>query len=169
VPQNECRKRYQRRLVCTHLPLFPDYIFVAGNDTDPGCSIELKEVVRSMSVNDQQLIERELRDIDRLLRSGQPVTREERLQPGALARIVSGPLAGLCGQVLKNREGLKWVLQVHFLQRGLSVKSTVPRSRRFKKPRHASSNITPDFCRFQGLIDEDKTMNRRPRLAEVVH
>jgi transcription termination/antitermination protein NusG len=121
LPQVERRKRYQRRLVCSHLPLFPGYIFVVGNDPDRGCAIDLKEVVRSLSVDDQRQIERELLDIDRLLRSGQPVTREERLRPGALARIVSGPLTGLCGHVLKNRNGLKLVLQVHFLQRGLSI------------------------------------------------
>jgi transcription antitermination factor NusG len=74
-----------------------------------------------LTINNQQQIERELRDIDRLLRSGQPVTREERLRPGALARIISGPLAGLCGQVLKNRKGLKLVLQVHFLHQGVSI------------------------------------------------
>jgi transcription antitermination factor NusG len=121
LPQIERRKRYQRRLVCSHLPLFPGYIFVVANDPDRGCAIELKEVVRSFSVNDQEQIERELLNINRLLRSGQPVTREQRLRPGALARIVSGPLTGLCGQVLKNRNGLKLVLQVHFLQRGLSI------------------------------------------------
>jgi transcription antitermination factor NusG len=119
LPQNERRKRYRRRLVCSHLPLFPGYIFVVGNDSDPGRTI--KEVVRSLSVSDQSLIERDLREIDRLLRSGQPVTREERLRPGALARIISGPLAGLCGQVVKNRRGLKLVLRVHFLQQGASV------------------------------------------------
>jgi transcription antitermination factor NusG len=119
LPQNERRKRYGQRLVCSHLPLFPGYIFVVGNDSDPGGTI--KEIVRCLSVNDQSLIERDLREIDRLLRSGQPVTREERLPPGALARIVSGPLAGLSGQVLKNRNGLKLVLQVHFLQQGASV------------------------------------------------
>jgi transcription termination/antitermination protein NusG len=119
LPQNERRKRYQRRLVRSHLPLFPGYIFVVANDSDPGRTI--KEIVRSLIVNDQQQIERDLREIDRLLRSGQPITREERLRPGAMARIVSGPLAGLCGQVLKNRKGLRLVLQVHFLQQGASV------------------------------------------------
>jgi transcription antitermination factor NusG len=121
LPQIERRKRYQRRLVCSHLPLFPGYVFVVANDPDRGCAIELKEVVHSFSVNDQRQIEQELLDINRLLRSGQPVTREQRLQPGSLARIVSGPLTGLCGQVLKNKNGLKLVLQVHFLQRGLSI------------------------------------------------
>ena len=105
--------------MCSHLPLFPGYIFVVGNDLDPARTI--REVVRSLSVNDQQQIERDLREIDRLLRCGQPVTREERLRPGMFARIVSGPLAGMCGQVLKNSKGVRLVLQVHFLQQGASV------------------------------------------------
>jgi transcription antitermination factor NusG len=121
LPQYERRRRYQRRLVCSYLPLFPGYIFVVGNDNDLEKTIELKELVSSLKVDDQTQFESELRNIHLLLRAGLPVTREERLQPGAQAKIVSGPLAGLQGQVIKNRHGLKFVLRVQFLQQGVSV------------------------------------------------
>jgi transcription termination/antitermination protein NusG len=121
LPQYERRKRYQRRLVCSYLPLFPGYIFVVGDEGESEEPAEIKELVSLLKVDDQQQIESELRNIHFLLRSGLPVTREERLQPGALARIVGGPLAGLCGQVIKNRQGLKFVLRVQFLQQGVSL------------------------------------------------
>jgi len=121
LPQHVRGKRFQRRLVRSNLPLFPGYIFVVGNDEDHARTVELTQVVRALGIEDQTQIDRELRDIDRLLQSGMPVTREERLRPGALARVIRGPLTGLCGRVLHNRKGLRLVLEVQFLQRGVSI------------------------------------------------
>ena len=121
LPQFERRQRYQRRLVRSYLPLFPGYVFVVGNENDGQATADLKELVGILKVDDQRQIETELRNIHCLLRAGLPVTREERLQPGSLAKIVSGPLAGLCGQVIKNRQGLRFVLHVQFLQQGVSL------------------------------------------------
>ena len=119
LPMRESRKRYQRRLVCSHLPLFPGYVFVVGDEIASERLTDLKEVVSSLKVDDQPQIDRELRNIHVALRSGQCVTREERLEPGAQARIVSGPLAGLCGEVIKNRHGLRFILRIQFLQQGV--------------------------------------------------
>jgi transcription antitermination factor NusG len=121
LPQFERRQRYQRRLVRSFLPLFPGYVFVVGNQSEAEATADLKELVGVLKVDDQRQIEGELRNIHCLLRAGLPVTREERLQPGSLAKIVSGPLAGLCGQVIKNRQGLRFVLHVQFLQQGVSL------------------------------------------------
>lgn len=121
LPQIERRKRYQRRLVCSHLVVFPGYVFALVNDQNLERPIESKAVIRSLAITDQRQIETELRDIHRLIQSGEPLTREECLQPGSPVRIVRGPLAGLCGQVVKNKRGQKFVLQVQFLQQGVSV------------------------------------------------
>jgi transcription antitermination factor NusG len=122
LPQYERRQRYQRRLVCSHLPLFPGYVFVVlGEEFELNEALHLRERVGLLEVHNQCEIQRELRDIERLLQSGEPVSREERLQPGARARIVRGPLAGICGQVVQNKRGLKFVLQVEFLQQGASL------------------------------------------------
>ncbi len=121
LPQYERRQRYQRRLVQSYLPLFPGYVFVVGTENDAEAPADLKELVGILRVDDQRQFETELRNIHFLLRAGLPVTREERLQPGSHAKIVSGPLAGLCGQVIKNRQGLRFVLRVQFLQQGVSL------------------------------------------------
>jgi transcription termination/antitermination protein NusG len=121
LPQIERRRRYQRRLVCSQLVLFPGYVFILLNDHESSRRIEYKAIIRSLTINDQHQIDRELFDIHRLIQSGQPLTREERLPTGSLARIVRGPLAGLCGQVVRNKRGQKFVLQVQFLQQGVSV------------------------------------------------
>jgi transcription antitermination factor NusG len=121
LPQIERRRRYQRRLVCSRLVLFPGYVFSLFNDQDPSRRAESKAIIRCLAIDDQGQIESELRDVHRLIQSGQPLTREERLQAGSLARITRGPLAGLCGQVVHNNRGQKFVLEVHFLQQGVSV------------------------------------------------
>lgn len=119
LPQIEHRKRYQRRLVCSHLVVFPGYVFALGQNLE--WRIRSKAIIRSLIIDDQQQIERELRDIHRMIQSGLPMTREERLQAGSLVRITRGPLAGLRGQVVQNKHGQSFVLQVHFLQQGVSV------------------------------------------------
>jgi transcription antitermination factor NusG len=121
LPQIERRKRYQRRLVCSHLVLFPGYVFALVNDQNLERGFESKAIIRSLCIDDQDRIDQELREIDRLIRSGEPLTREERLQPGSPARIVRGPLTGLRGQVVKNVRGQKFVLEVQFIQQGVSV------------------------------------------------
>lgn len=121
LPQVERRKRYQRRLVRSHLVLFPGYVFALHGDAILDRPLEAKEIIRTLKINDPARLERELRDIHRLIQSGQSITREERLQPSSHARIIRGPLAGLCGQVVKNDRGQKFVLEVHFLQQGVSV------------------------------------------------
>jgi transcription antitermination factor NusG len=121
LPQIERRKRYQRRLVRSHLVLFPGYVFALSGDQNLDRPLQSKEIIRELKVDDQTRLERELRDIHRLIQSGQPLTREERLQPSSYARIIRGPLAGLCGQVVKNSRGQKFVLEVQFLQQGVSV------------------------------------------------
>ena len=45
----------------------------------------------------------------------------ERLQPGTPVAIVSGPLAGLEGKVLRSGTRCRFFVEVQFLQRGVSV------------------------------------------------
>ena len=49
------------------------------------------------------------------------LTPEERLKPGALVEITSGPLAGLEGKVIRRGKQLKFIVEVQFLQSGVSV------------------------------------------------
>jgi transcription antitermination factor NusG len=121
LPQIERRKRYQRRFVCSYVVLFPGYVFARLNKQFLARTSESNAIVRSLQIDDQQRLASELREIHRLTQSGQPLTREERLQPGSPARIIRGPLAGLRGQVVKNQRGQRFVLQIHFLQQGVSV------------------------------------------------
>ena len=64
------------------------------------------------------------RDLERvysLMATGAPLAPEERLAPGSLVEITSGPLVGLTGKVLRRGKQLKLIVEVQFLQRGVSV------------------------------------------------
>jgi len=122
LPQREQTTKYPRRTVRSYLPLFPGYVFGHGDEETALRCRQRREVVNLLPVKDQELFQNQLLGIHRLLDSGAPVTREERLEPGMPAQIVNGPMAGLQGHVLKNhRGGLRFVLQVQFIQQAASV------------------------------------------------
>jgi len=121
LPVHEARKTYQRRQVASYSPLFPGYVFALADEDARAACATVKEVVTSLEPNDQDQLCDDLKRIHALLEAGAPLTREERLQPGMAARIVSGPLAGMSGTVIRNSNGIKFVLQVRFIQQGASI------------------------------------------------
>lgn len=121
LPVHEQWKTYQRRRVASYTPLFPGYVFtLTDEDMDVAC-YSVKEVVTRLEPHDQDQLKDDLQRIHVLLSAGAPVTREERLQPGMPARIVSGPMAGMNGTVVRNKNGIKFVLQVQFIQQAASI------------------------------------------------
>ncbi|MBX3441577.1 MAG: hypothetical protein KF774_04160 [Planctomyces sp.] len=121
LPLHERWKTYQRRRVASYTPLFPGYVFtLADDETQSACST-VREVVTRLEPKDQAQLRSDLQRIHALLSAGTPVTREERLQPGMPARIVSGPLAGMNGRVVRNKNGTKFVLEVQFIQQAASI------------------------------------------------
>lgn len=121
LPQHEHRKTYQRRVVASRVPVFPGYLFVCGDDSAFEFTATAREVVSPICVVEQELLLAQLRDVNRLVASGAPITPEEKLETGMPARIVRGPLAGMSGHVVRNKRGLKFVLQVQFIQRAASI------------------------------------------------
>jgi len=121
LPFHEKKKVYQRRTVRSQLPLFPGYVFVHGDDDAFHNWVTISQVIRCLQVEDQHDFETSIRRVYGLLNSGEPVTPESRLQPGMLAEIVDGPLAGYRGRVLRKGKNLRFVVEVDFLQQGASV------------------------------------------------
>ncbi len=123
LPLYERRRRIQRRMVCSSLPLFPGYLFMRGREDARQIAVETNLVVGSLFVEDQQKFLGELSLILRLIRSGTALSPTERLQPGMPAEIISGPLVGVRGKILRKKgtRVLKFVIEVELLQRGTSV------------------------------------------------
>jgi transcriptional antiterminator RfaH len=109
------------RVVHAHVPLFTSYLFLLGDRDQRIRALETKRVVHSLPVPGQAELWQDLGQIHRLIASGAPVTPEERLEPGALVEIRTGPLAGLRGKILRKGPRERFVVQVNFIQRGASV------------------------------------------------
>lgn len=123
LPIHERRRRVQRRLVCSYLPLFPGYVFLYGDEEARRLALETNLVANTLTVGDQQQLSADLTRVYEAIQSGMPLAPEERLQPGMPAEIVSGPLAGMRGRILRRQDSriVKFVIEVQLLQRGTSV------------------------------------------------
>lgn len=109
------------RVLTSHVPLFPSYLFVLANREERVKSLTTNRIVRTLEVENQAQLWDELRQVHQLIQSGAPITPEERLGPGDEVIVKSGPLAGMRGTILRTASGRRFVVQVNFIQRGASV------------------------------------------------
>lgn len=121
LPQVARRACVRGRVLTSHVPLFPGYVFLLGSDRQRITALTTKRVVHALRVADQDRLWQELGQIHQLIESGAPVTPEERLGPGQSVEICSGPLAGLRGVIVRAAAGRRFVVRVDFIQRGASV------------------------------------------------
>ena len=109
------------RMRTSFLPLFANYIFMYGDASDRYKALTTNCVSRDLVVSDGAQLSEDLRQIHHLIVSGMPITVEERLQPGALIRVRSGPMQGREGQIAERRGKRRLIVIVNFLQQGVSV------------------------------------------------
>lgn len=121
LPAVPHRARAGRRVLTAYPPLFPGYVFVRVADAERVAVLAGKRVARLVPVADQDRLWADLRQVRKVLDLGQPVTAEDRLDPGTPIAVRSGPLAGLCGTVVRAAAGHKFVVRVDLIQRGVSV------------------------------------------------
>ena len=96
-------------------PLFTGYVFMRGDE------LQRLEVVRDdtlaniLAIADQVGVRRDLHQIYRMLSSGLPVSLEPSHPVGVRVRIISGPLAGIVGTVIRRGPRDRFVAVVDFL------------------------------------------------------
>jgi transcriptional antiterminator RfaH len=105
----------------SHIPLFPGYVFLHGDAQTRVQALETNLLARVLPVEDQATFHADLARVHRLMTTDLPLEPEDRLPPGTLVEVTGGPLAGLCGKVLRRGKQLKLVVEIEFLQRGVSV------------------------------------------------
>jgi transcriptional antiterminator RfaH len=118
-----CRRhtRIRGRVVTSHVPLFPGYLFLLADERGRVEALTTNQVLNCLPVPDQAMLHADLAGVYRLMASEAPLAPEERLAPGTEVEIVDGPLAGLRGKVLQRGKHLRFVVEVHFLQKGARV------------------------------------------------
>ncbi|MFO0891019.1 MAG: transcription termination/antitermination NusG family protein [Isosphaeraceae bacterium] len=111
----------QGRKIRSILPLFPGYLFLKGDHEARLAALRGDRLVSVLEVSDQAALERDLRQIHRMLSSGLAVQPEPAVPVGARVRIRSGPLAGVEGTVIRRGKRDQFVAVVRFLGRGAVV------------------------------------------------
>jgi transcriptional antiterminator RfaH len=121
LPLYKRQWRSKGRLLSSHVPLFPGYVFLRGDGHARQKALETNLVANCLPVNDQLRLWSDLTRVYSLMASGSPLSPEDRLQPGTHVEIVSGPLAGIQGKIIRRGKHLKFFVEVEFLRQGVSV------------------------------------------------
>lgn len=109
------------RPVVSLVPCFPGYLFVLATVEERLAALGTKRVVRPLTVPDQDELWHDLCQVSRLLAVNADALPNQELVPGTPVEVLSGPLAGLQGVVLRTASGKRLWVQVNFIQRGVSV------------------------------------------------
>jgi transcriptional antiterminator RfaH len=115
------RWRKNGRLLKSWLPLFPGYLFIHTDDLGRVALQETNWVARILPVSDQKALKVDLAGIYHAITTGVPLTPEREFQAGARVMITAGPLAGLEGTISRQQEKMRILLEVRFMQQGVSV------------------------------------------------
>ena len=113
--------KVQRRRVVRYLPAFPGYVFTRLFPEERYRVLETKQIVRTIEVSEPRRMIHQLRQIEHAKRLPVDLRVVEAFKPGEYAKVVSGPLRGLEGQVLRTGAGTSIVLSVDILGRALEA------------------------------------------------
>jgi len=102
-------------------PLFTGYLFLLGDEAERIQALRGNRLVRVIEVPDQGALRDDLRQVHRLLASGLAVVPEPVAPVGARVRILSGPLTGMTGRVVRRGKRDQFVALVQFLGSGAAV------------------------------------------------
>lgn len=125
LPQLEKRIRRAGRVFTSHLPLFPGYLFIRQTPATRQLLWSSGAISRVICVDDQGLLDRELRQIRTLEEAGASLVPRLEIVPGDPVRITEGVFSGYTGIFLKERDVYRVVVSITALQR--SVVAELPR------------------------------------------
>jgi len=121
LPLYHKKWRSRGRLQSSYLPLFPGYVFLHGDSDARLATLETNLVAQVINVVDQCQLHHDLARVNQLIASDMTLTPEGRLEPGSPVLITGGPLAGLEGKVVRRAKKTVFLIEVRFLQQGVSV------------------------------------------------
>ena len=109
------------RKIRSVIPLFTGYLFLFGDPRQRVEALKTNQLANILEVLDQDALTHDLRQVHQMLSSGLPVQPEPTYPVGTKIRILSGPLAGLSGTVVRRGKRDQFVAVVQFLGRGATV------------------------------------------------
>ena len=104
LPLMHLHRRYGRRSLPVSLPLFPGYVFLRGGPDECTAALRTNRVANVLHVEDQDQLQGDLAQIQRVTASDTPVDYYPALRVGRRCRISGGGLQGVEGVVLRRRD-----------------------------------------------------------------
>lgn len=104
------------------IPLFPSYVFFCGTERDRYAAISTNRLSRVIEVVDQESLIEELVNVEKAILSKSVIDSYPRLAVGAVCRVISGPLMGMEGVIIK-KDNFKahMVIEVTILGQGVLI------------------------------------------------
>lgn len=118
IPRRFC---VRGRIVTSHIPLFTGYVFIHADHERRVAALTTNRIVRCLEVTDQVRLWDDLCQVNQLIASGKPITPEARITVGTPVEVISGPLSGLHGVVVRSATGKRFVVKIDFIEQGASV------------------------------------------------
>jgi len=112
LPLVAVHRTYPKRKVTFYLPLFPGYVFLAGDAGACELARRSNRVTSVLAVTDQEQLRQELIQVARALACGDAVQLHTGLQVGRRCRITRGPLQGVEGTVVREGRRCQFCLAV---------------------------------------------------------
>ncbi|MBL8850293.1 MAG: hypothetical protein JNG89_11440 [Planctomycetaceae bacterium] len=105
----------------SYLPLFSNYVFVAGDEQARYQALTTGCVANCLPAPNPEQLVRQLHAISVAIAAGAPLQAESRIPVGTPVRVRSGAFVGVEGVVAQRRGKLRLYLNVDFIQRGASL------------------------------------------------
>ena len=123
LPLYQAIHRWNERSVRVSSPLFPGYVFVQISANDRCTPLQVPGVVHFVSTGGAPcpIPDEEVEALRMVLLSGKDVGPHPYLSPGNSVRIVSGPLAGLCGSIQRTKSGSRFIVTVEMIKRSVAI------------------------------------------------
>lgn len=123
LPLYPDRRQWSDRIKTLNLPLFPGYVFCRLQSSFPLKLVTLPGVIGFVQFGDgpAPIPDREIQNLLRILDSGRRLRPLALIHQGQVVRVVSGPLTGLTGPVLRIKDDHCLVVSVEILQRSVAV------------------------------------------------
>ncbi len=123
LPLYESVRRWKDRRVRLDLPLYPGYVFVRINLRDRLKLLGIPGVARLVGFDGHPapVPNEDIETIRACLAGRHPIQPHCYVQRGQRVRVLSGPLAGLTGIVVRQKNRTRFVISLDLLMRSVSV------------------------------------------------
>lgn len=102
-------------------PLFPNYVFIRGDEMARYNAVCTGSVSRYLPVPNPGELVADLRQIRNLILTDAPLAPELRIEAGQRVRVKSGVFKGFEGIVLRRENQIRLLISVRYMGRGASV------------------------------------------------